>query len=1467
MIRKKLFAGKNCRKAPGHEGLLFADSWRKKMKTRKLSSVLIAVLSVLLVFTMMPLAGAPAYGADDAAGADGDAPLLMSAPKLPGQAGAEDQNTEKDSVKDLLKPGVPEGYSDEDNSNPYGYEKGVPFRLYEDAEVYSFITDPYVGEDPMSSIYELYKKTDGSSFLDKKSWEKVNDIDYSGEDTYSADVKKHWFIDTVPLDIGCNDSPRKTCIGFIGAKQKKLNSSDFNVDIWVYDTMSKKFSNVITIGEIRNIAAARDRDDPETMLYQMKHFLSITAGDYDNDSKDTIVAYGAFSDGPKLTEISVTGDGSTAPSISKNAGSNAMLHKKYLDNFSTFSSDTSADGKKRLGCSLTTGDVTGDKIDDLTAVSYTQNISDGLAQSLGDEIVMPYLAVSKGGEGKTGETLLSGDQGLSIYAGTETRDSVEMPDSTERLTVFAPTVTAADTDVTDGNGIVLGGYAEAIYRFKDPKEINQVARNRKAVALFAYSCDGKSLSLKTNGKEELAEALKPVSGGADLHLTPPKVPVAAVSLDGTAEKDRIFAGGSFYELTKSGINNVYTVPCLNEKYTAGDFGWDNLQAVYLDTAATASLNKVGGNYESISFALVGVTKQTAQYVGSPYAYTFRIGAAGPAVDQATSRVTGHYGTTKDKLQKLTSTEGDILNYCKFYLDSSAIETISFVLCPVDYVDDGMTVRYYGKNYTYADPKVLAVLQASPYFGQIGQHSGSTEYEFSNEFAYSDEKSGTKSYGIGFAGEIATPAVDASLRIGYSKETRTWREEEFTNEVTVSFEADHDSVLVYRTPIIYYMYDVWDPDSETWSEQGLSVTYVKPAEYQQLSVKEYNDFAEKYNAEGKQRFTDRGLDPDKFTTLELLGDDKYLDIEGAPTRYYQESGDAPEGYARIDDNVHALGYNGGSDSTEMITGHTVTTGKETNEGLTIDFEIMGGGEFVKGGIFGSFEDLTGHAVSNANTESTGIRTTVANIDEGELLAEGYTDKQIRAHSFSWLPAKWDSGLVYQYKDEGGTVKLTRTVPVYGYMLSDVHQPFDLSEAEVSLDPVSFDYDGEAKTPAVTVKIGSTVLLEQDYSVSYTAGGKAVDKCVEPDTYLAVVKGAGANIGQASAPFSIIDTRKTDISDAEMTLDAEEFRYDGTAKSPEVTVKLGSDTLTKGKDYDIEYAQVGGFVDECVAPGTYMIIAEGKGDYTGAVGKEFIIAEPDEPISIQDAEVALSSAEFTYSGKIQKPSIVTIGGMKLRRGKDYSAAWSDSSSVNAGEYTITIKGRGKYTGTTKATYRIDPKEVSLSVPKKAFIYNGKTQTFTTGNEYYTASGNKAAAAGTYTAVFRLKDKANLIWFDGTISDQKVKWVIAKAANTMNVKGRTASVKYKALKKKAQKLGVSKVLRFVKKGQGAKTYTLSKAMKAGKSFKKYFSIAKKTGKVTVKKGLKKGTYKVTVKVKAAGSKNYKAKTSTVTFSIRVR
>lgn len=83
----------------------------------------------------------------------------------------------------------------------------------------------------------------------------------------------------------------------------------------------------------------------------------------------------------------------------------------------------------------------------------------------------------------------------------------------------------------------------------------------------------------------------------------------------------------------------------------------------------------------------------------------------------------------------------------------------------------------------------------------------------------------------------------------------------------------------------------------------------------------------------------------------------------------------------------------------------------------------------------------------------------------------------------------------------------------------------------------------------------------------------------------------------------------------------------------------------------------------------------------------------------------------------------------------------------------------------------------------------------------------------------------------------------------------------------LAASKVIRFKNKGVGEKIYTLSSARKGKKSFKKYFKVNPKTGKITVKKRLKKGTYKVTVKVKAAGNDNYKSVVKKVTFKIRVK
>ena len=109
--------------------------------------------------------------------------------------------------------------------------------------------------------------------------------------------------------------------------------------------------------------------------------------------------------------------------------------------------------------------------------------------------------------------------------------------------------------------------------------------------------------------------------------------------------------------------------------------------------------------------------------------------------------------------------------------------------------------------------------------------------------------------------------------------------------------------------------------------------------------------------------------------------------------------------------------------------------------------------------------------------------------------------------------------------------------------------------------------------------------------------------------------------------------------------------------------------------------------------------------------------------------------------------------------------------------------------------------------------------------------------------------------------ITFVMSTVANPLLVKGKTAKVRYSKLKKKAQTLKVSKVIQFVTPGEGAMSYKKV-------SGNKKITINKKTGKVTVKKGLKKGTYKVKVSVQAAGGDGfYPSELKPVTFKVKVQ
>lgn len=193
-----------------------------------------------------------------------------------------------------------------------------------------------------------------------------------------------------------------------------------------------------------------------------------------------------------------------------------------------------------------------------------------------------------------------------------------------------------------------------------------------------------------------------------------------------------------------------------------------------------------------------------------------------------------------------------------------------------------------------------------------------------------------------------------------------------------------------------------------------------------------------------------------------------------------------------------------------------------------------------------------------------------------------------------------------------------------------------------------------------------------------------------------------------------------------------------------------------------------------------------------------------------------------------------------------------------------------------YRINLNHVAvsglkLSVSSKT-VYVGKAFTLTptvspsnaTTKDVMFSSSNTAVATVSSAGKVTGKKAGKATITAKTVQGRKTASctvTVAKAANTLKIKAKTATVKKSAVKKKTQYLGVTKVITFTNKGQGSRTYVKL-------SGNKKITIAKTTGKVTVKKGLKKGTYKVKVKVKAAGNAAYKASAwKTVTFTIKVK
>lgn len=180
-------------------------------------------------------------------------------------------------------------------------------------------------------------------------------------------------------------------------------------------------------------------------------------------------------------------------------------------------------------------------------------------------------------------------------------------------------------------------------------------------------------------------------------------------------------------------------------------------------------------------------------------------------------------------------------------------------------------------------------------------------------------------------------------------------------------------------------------------------------------------------------------------------------------------------------------------------------------------------------------------------------------------------------------------------------------------------------------------------------------------------------VPGDEYTVQITGTRADETYTVSFFNMTSEPCVSLDLAKVSISQNAVTYDGSAKTQTVSVTINGRSLAEGTDYTVAYANN-------VNAGNARVTVSGKGDYYGENSSLFTIS----PRDIASAHITAISEQL-YTGKALEPAPnVSANGATLRNGTDYTCSYANN--INAGTATVTITGKGNYTGTKSATFTI-------------------------------------------------------------------------------------------------------------------------------------------------------------------------------------
>ncbi len=764
----------------------------------------------------------------------------------------------------------------------------------------------------------------------------------------------------------------------------------------VFDKSSERLRLYVTNKDRRvsNVVQIGDGNDSEYIkklkFYQTRAMLSLAAGDFDGDGKDTLMIYTPGNNKDTATVDSIkeyTFSGSTLTDKGRvinlgdviDGGRDALKAMLYHDG--------NGDNELRahLSVDMEVGDVDMDGIDEL---AMTVNVND-LKETSYDghtELEKSYLTVydyndKSSWTQKLNKKLLNSNDGASGRAR------------------FAGVTIGYVSDAPSGSmppEVVAVGYYDKNGNYKDC----DFDKSKLLAYSYQYNTKDNSWTPKFKATEVVTNGFTNTGTKGDDVQNP--IAVAAVAADGVNSQEYLFISGSMYKVDPANGKQLSIL----EGSDKGHDRWLGGRLINNSGILDYAVGNFDGNKQGM---------EQVYYVEYRKQETF---------DKQFLKIgqlyKGSAGSTFSRW------EDDWTYYDK--------SNCNLALATADVNNDAMLAKIKSVSTGYTDPKVMAILEASPHFAEVNDGdigNSQTGIGYSKDHSETVTASGSFGFDIMAGFEYVAPLIETgggvefntshTFTVGATKST--------SKEITVEYSNDTNDnmVLMYATPMTYYEYQVKYPDGTKKGNSPKltsSMTLAVPGNpsMNMVSVDTYNKAASAYE------------------DMQQIGSNLHLGTSGQPNTYRSSlpSGSHSEQSGKV-------GHY--KDSGTQLQSFTTATSSGVN------FEYTYEGSVQMYGVVGGFKAGGGyHWGASAGTEKV-------NTEEITKLGS-VTGGGDSRYNFDWSFGTWT---VPFNGDE---------VPVLGYVVSNVTAPpspaQDLSLSEQTTNSMVLSWESGDR-PAEYYKI--------------------------------------------------------------------------------------------------------------------------------------------------------------------------------------------------------------------------------------------------------------------------------------------------------------------------------------------------------------------------------------------------------------